>query len=146
MRVVAHLRRERVVAHDFAYASFLESRMSNLQVVLTGKCADQRRRAWTTCYSNQRCPDDAICRDGNFDLWDVDQVFFVDGECTMLMHFPKAVRSRWFKKSTDVCPLVRNGMDPGPHNGGGPSGVGKAQSVNASSIALRLSLLRQLSA
>ena len=33
-------------------------------------------------------------------------------------------------------------MDPGPHNGVGPGGVSKAQSVNASSIVLRLSLLR----
>ena len=27
----------------------------------------------------------------------------------MLMHFPKALRTRWFEKSTDVCPHVRNG-------------------------------------
>ena len=31
------------------------------------------------------------------------------GECTMLMHFPKAVRTRWFEKSADVCPIVGNG-------------------------------------
>ena len=29
-------------------------------------------------------------------------------------------------------------MDPGHHNGGGPGGVGKAQSVKASSIVVRL--------
>ena len=34
------------------------------------------------------------------------------------------------------------GMDPGPHNGVGPGGVGKAQSAKASSIVLRLSRLR----
>ena len=27
----------------------------------------------------------------------------------MHMHFPKAVRTRWFEKSADVCPMVRNG-------------------------------------
>ena len=32
-----------------------------------------------------------------------------DGECTMLMHFPKSMRIRWFEKSADVCPHVRNG-------------------------------------
>ena len=35
------------------------------------------------------------------------------------------------------------GMDPGPHNGVGPGGVGKAQSENTSSIVLILSRLRQ---
>ena len=34
------------------------------------------------------------------------------------------------------------GMDPGHYNGVGPGGVGKVLSVNALSIALRLSLLR----
>ena len=32
-----------------------------------------------------------------------------------------------------------SGKDPGPHNGVGPGGVGKVQSVNASSTVLRLS-------
>ena len=32
-----------------------------------------------------------------------------DGECTMLVHFPKSIRARWFEKSADVCPVVRNG-------------------------------------
>ena len=27
----------------------------------------------------------------------------------MLIHFPKSIRTRWFEKSTDVCPVVRNG-------------------------------------
>ena len=34
-------------------------------------------------------------------------------------------------------------MDPGPHNGVGPGGAGKAQSEKASSTVLRLSRLRQ---
>ena len=33
------------------------------------------------------------------------------------------------------------GIDPGPHNGAGPGGVGGAQSAKASSIVLMLSLL-----
>ena len=32
-----------------------------------------------------------------------------DGECTMLVHFPKSIRTRWFEKSADVCPVVQNG-------------------------------------
>ena len=35
-----------------------------------------------------------------------------------------------------------SGMDPGPRSGGRPGGVGKTQSVKASSIVLRLFLLR----
>ena len=27
----------------------------------------------------------------------------------MLVHFPKSIRTRWFEKSADVCPVVRNG-------------------------------------
>ena len=53
------------------------SRMSNLQVV-QGKCADHRRRAGTTCCSNPRSPDEAMFRDGNFDLWGVNQAFSVE--------------------------------------------------------------------
>ena len=36
-----------------------------------------------------------------------------------------------------------SGMDPSPHSGEGPGGVSKAQSVNASSIVLKLSQLRE---
>ena len=50
--------------------------------------------AWTTCCSNEQSQ--AKC-------------FPWDGECTMLMHVPKALRARWFEKSTDVFPQVRNG-------------------------------------
>ena len=35
-----------------------------------------------------------------------------------------------------------SGMNPGPHSGVGPRGVGKILSINASSIVLRLSLPR----
>ena len=32
-----------------------------------------------------------------------------DGECTMLIHFPETLRAGWHEKSTDVCPVVRDG-------------------------------------
>ena len=32
-----------------------------------------------------------------------------EGECTMLIYFPETLRAWWFEKSTDVCPLVRDG-------------------------------------
>ena len=35
--------------------------------------------------------------------------FVRDGEGTMFVHFPKALRTRLFEKSTDVCTVVRNG-------------------------------------
>ena len=55
--------------------SFLDSRMSSLQVVLSGKCADHERHAWTTCCSCRQSPDEARSRDGSFDRWDVEQAF-----------------------------------------------------------------------
>ena len=51
----------------------------------------------------------------------------------MFVHFPKTLRARGLKKN----------QDPGPHNGVGPGGVGKAQLENTSSIVLILSRLRQ---
>ena len=32
-----------------------------------------------------------------------------DGEGTTFVHFPKALRTRWFEKSTYVCPVDRDG-------------------------------------
>ena len=37
------------------------------------------------------------------------ECFRRDGESTMLVHFPKALRTRWHEKPTDVSPHVRNG-------------------------------------
>ena len=42
-----------------------------------------------------------------------------DGECNMFTYFPETLRAHLF------------GMDPGPHSGGGPGGIGKTQSANA---------------
>ena len=32
-----------------------------------------------------------------------------DRECTMLTYFPDTLRAKWVEKSTDVCPVVRDG-------------------------------------
>ena len=37
------------------------------------------------------------------------ECFRGDGQGTIFIHFPRALRTRWFEKSTDVCPVVRNG-------------------------------------
>ena len=70
-------------------------------------------------------------RDGNFDRWDVDQAVVRGMENAE----PGGLRNPQTSSHT-------SGMDPGPHNGVGPGGVGKILSINASSIVLRLSLLR----
>ena len=73
-----------------------------------------------------------MSHDGNFDPLDAGQEFCVGWKKNaVLVHFPKSIRTRWFESA----------MDPGPHNGVGPGGVGKAQSEKASSTVLRLSLL-----
>ena len=41
--------------------------MSNLQVVLSGKCAAHTHLAWTKCCSRLQSPDEARFHDGNFD-------------------------------------------------------------------------------
>ena len=51
--------------------------------------------------------------DGNFD----------QSECTMLMHLPKSMRIGGLRNPQTSAQL--SGMDPGPHNGVGPGGVGK---------------------
>ena len=63
-----------------------------------------------------------------------------DGECTVCAHLPKTIGTSGLRNPQTSAQLC--GIDPGHHNGGGPAGVGKAQSVNASSIVLRLFLLR----
>ena len=79
-----------------------------------------------------------MSHDGSFDRLVSSRVFSVGWR--MLIHCPKTLGARWFEKSADVCPTVRNGSTS--HNGVGPGGVGNAQSVTATSIVLRLSLLR----
>ena len=63
-----------------------------------------------------------------------------DGECTMLNHFPETLTARWFEKSADVGPIVRNGTRSPQWCGLG--GEGKILSIKASSVVLRLSLPR----
>ena len=83
--------------------------MSNLQVVLSGKCAAHKRHAWTTCCSNPRSTDEAMLRDGNFDRWYVNRAFSVGWRMHHVYALSqKTVRTRWFKKSADVCSTVQN--------------------------------------
>ena len=58
----------------------------------------------------------------------------------MLTHFPKTVRTRWFEKIRRRLPHCPERIQV-PTKGVGPGGVGKAQSANASSTVLRLSLV-----
>ena len=59
----------------------------------------------------------------------------------MLTNFPETLRARECWENHRRQQLF--GTAPGPHNGVGPGGVGKAQSENTSSIVLILSRLRQ---
>ena len=45
-------------------------------------------------------------------IWSQAECFPRDGESTMFVHFPKALRAGRFEKSTDVCPIVRYGSRP----------------------------------
>ena len=99
-----------------------------------GTCADHSRLAWTKCCSSRRSPDEAMFHDGNFDHSVSSRVFFVGWR----MHHACALS----KIDSEPCGLRNpqtsaqlSGMDPGHHNGVGPGGVGKAQSIKASSIA-----------
>ena len=67
-------------------------------------------------------------------------MFSVGWKLHIVFHFPETLRARWFEKSADVCPIVRNGTRS--QSGVGPGGVGKILSINAPSIVLRLSLPR----
>ena len=42
-------------------------------------------------------------------IWSQAESFPRYRESTMLAHFPETLRAGWFEKSTDVCPVVRNG-------------------------------------
>ena len=63
--------------------------------------------AWTTCCSNQQSPNEAKFRDGSFDHWDVDQGIYAGRKIHHVCSL--TLRTKWFEKSTDVCPIVRNG-------------------------------------
>ena len=107
--VAAQLRGERMVAHDFANTSFWVP-------------------VWTSCRSFFQgnallihillgpsvAPADRIQMKPRFMMTTLiirsqAECFPRDGACTMLIQFPKALRTRWFEKSADVCPHVRNG-------------------------------------
>ena len=60
----------------------------------------------------------------------------------MFVHFQNLWKPGGFRKPQTSAQLSR--IDPGPHSGVGPGGVGKAQSAKASPTELRLSRLRRL--
>ena len=64
--------------------------------------------------------------------------FMGNGECVVLMNFPVSSKFRRLNPHTSAH---LPGIDPGPHNGGEPGGIGKAQSAEASSMVLMLFLL-----
>ena len=64
--------------------------------------------------------------------------FMGNGDCAELTNFPLFFRIRRSQESTNV---LSPGIAPGPHNGAGPGGIGKAQSAKASSMIEILLLL-----
>ena len=94
--------------------------------------------AWTKCCSSRRNPDEAMSHDGNFDQSVSGRVSLEKAPC--MRTFPHRSEPGGLRNPQTSAQL--SGIDPGPHNGGGPGGAGKAQSVKASSTVLRLFLLR----
>ena len=80
--------------------------MNNLRVVLSGKCA-----AHNVLLGPPVVPIHEVQMKPCFVMAtnSVGRKPSVFRGITMLMHLPKAVRTRWFEKSADVCPIVRNG-------------------------------------
>ena len=80
-----------------------------------------------------------MSHDGNFDRLAAGRGFCVGMEnapCTRTFQYrsePGGLRNQTSARLF--------GTDPGPHHGGGPGGVGNAQSAKASSTVLMLSLL-----
>ena len=73
--------------------------------------------------------------------WSRAECFSWDGEGTMTCALSKIDENLGGLRNPQTSAQL-SGMDPGPHTGVGPGGVSKAPSVMASSIVLRLSLLR----
>ena len=65
--------------------------------------------------------------------------FTRNGKCAMLTNFQCPSESGGLRNPQTSAQLP--GIDPGPHNGEGPGGIGKAQSAKASSMVLMLFLL-----
>ena len=79
--------------------------MSTPRVVLSGKCTADALFVWTKCCSNRRSPDEAIFHEGNF-VHSLSSHVFSKG---WKMHHVLFTFQRWFEKSADVWPIVRNG-------------------------------------
>ena len=115
--------------------------MNSLHVVLRMKCAKHGRLAWTKCCSNPRNPDDAKFHDGNFDQSVSSRVFFVGWSRHHACALSKTDQNPVVEEIRRRLPNCPDWIQV-PNNGVGSGGVGKAQPVKASSIILKLSLLR----
>ena len=93
------------------------------------------------CCASRRSPDGAMSHDGNFDQLVASQEFFV-GWRTHRACAPSSIDRSMVVLRNPQTSAQLFGIDPGPHSGVGPGGVGEAQSVKASSIVLMLFLLR----
>ena len=82
-----------------------------------------------------------MSHDGNFDQLVASQECFV-GWRRHRACAPSNIDRSLVDKEISQTSAQLFGIDPGHHNGAEPGGVGKAQSVKASSIALMLFLLR----
>ena len=140
--VVTHLGRERVVAHDFASTSL----WIPVCAISSSRSFEEMRCSYTTLLGPSVVPVDIVQMKPCFmmatlTIWSQAECFPWDGECTMYIHCPKRWEPGGLRNPQTSAQL--SGMDPSPHSGVQPGGVGKAQSVKASSTVLRLFLLRQ---
>ena len=80
-----------------------------------------------------------MSHDGNFDRLDAGREFrgMENAPCMRTFQYRSEPGGLRNPQTTAHLP----GIDPGPHYGAGPGGVGNAQSANVSSIVLMLSLL-----
>ena len=112
------------------------------QVVLWAECSRCSNLDWTMCCSNLLYQDEAMFHDDSSDHSVSGQVL---SEGWRRHHVLFTFQKRWepsgLRNPQTSAQLL--GMDPDPHNGGVPGGVGKAKSAKASSTVLRLSRLRQ---
>ena len=91
--------------------------------------------------ANRRNPGGAMSHDGNFDRLDVGQEFVRGMQNVPCMRtFQNRSEPGGLGKPQTSAQLI--GIEPSPHSGVGPGGIGSAQSVKASSIVLMLFLLR----
>ena len=141
VRMVAQLRRERMVAHDFANTSFLVPEITSCRYFNEGNVP-----IMVALRGPSVSPFDEIQMKTSFMMATLisrsqAKSFSWYGESTVHAHFSTSIWAWWLKESTDVSPVVRNWS--GSPQWCRASGVGKAQSAKVSSIVLMSSRLLQ---